>query len=143
MIESLISGSKKQYNNEKELNEDFFPLFQFINNSVFVGREFKRTKPVQISKNYAFKKYIPDSLYNTRYIVLYTTQELFLAIKTDDYLKSKEYIIVEKRYIEDGCYEFFGKTYNEYHNPLKVYIEIAMQTLSISNKNKEIEKRHK
>lgn len=30
MIESLISGSKKQYNNEKELNEDFFHYFNLL-----------------------------------------------------------------------------------------------------------------
>lgn len=62
----------------------------------------------------------------TKYIVLYATQELFL-IKRKDRILGEEYALINSRYTLDGNYEFFGPVYGEYRDTNKVYTEILEQ----------------
>lgn len=122
------------YSSFDELNKNFIRLSDFLKIAKFVGREFKRNKPI---KDYAgeddnsFRQIIDN---RTKYIVLYATQELFLIKRVDKY--RDKYALINSRYTLDGNYEFFGPVYEEYRDTKKVYSEIFNQVSEQMKKNK-------
>ena len=124
---------KTNYTTEEALNNDFIKLSEFLKRAKFVGREFKRTKP--LPNNYSFCQTVNDGV---KHIVLYATNELFLARRTGFIGHPDAYILIEKRYIEDGNYAFFGPIHNEYNNTIKIYNDIREQLKSTNKEYKEL-----
>lgn len=109
-----------------ELDNGYIELFDFINGSVFIGREFIRLEPVITYLNNECK--MNDKAYlcsDSKYIVLYAKDNVFLA----KYIcgRYEEYCIIDCRYITDGMYKFIGNVYDEYSDRGKVYLEIVNQ----------------
>ena len=119
----------KTYQSIQVMNKDFIKLSEFLKKAIFVGREFRRTKPVQHSSGYINKSFMESGLIKTRYIVLYATQDLFLIRRIDKYTGDK-YTLINSLYTLDGNYEFFGPVYREYKDINKVYYEILEQVTS-------------
>lgn len=130
-----IGNKNIVYHSIERMNQDYIKLSEFLEKATFVGRKFRRTKPIINTDGEEDLTYTKDSLatvINTQYIVLYATQELFL-IKRIDMMHKDEYSLIVSKYTLDGNYEFFGPVYEEYKDKNKVYTEILEQ---VSNYNR-------
>jgi len=120
--------SKRVYSSIEKINNDFIELSDFLEKATFVGREFKRTKPTKERWGDHDNSYL---LYNSNFsfqnIVLYATQDLFLAIRIDNSSGKEEYTLINSIYTLDGNYGFFGPVYEKYRDKNKVYQEILAQ----------------
>lgn len=125
--------TKTNYTTEKTLNNDFIKLSEFLKRSKFVGREFKRTKP--LPNDNSFCQTVNDGV---KHIILYAMNELFLARRTGFIGHPDAYILINKKYIEDGNYTFFGPIHNEYNDPIKIYNDIREQLKSTNKEYKEL-----
>jgi len=133
--EPYIGNPTVKYCSIEKLNRDYIKLSDFLEKAIFVGRSFRRTKPIIDIYEKQDNTYTDDSfasIINTQYIVLYAMQDLFL-IKRKDAIHEDEYGLIDSRYTLDGNYEFFGPVYEEYNNKNRVYSEILEQ---ISKYNK-------
>ena len=126
---------EKRYNTEAEMKKDFIKLSTFLKKSTFIGKEFIRTKPMTLSNGKEDKSFMAPT-FGGKYIVLFATQELFLAKRTGFVGHQDSYVLIEQRYISDGNYKFVGKTYNEYRDINKVYSEIKEQIRTSFEKQK-------
>lgn len=128
---------QKEYNSIKELNKHFIKLSDFLNESIFIGREFKRTKPIKIRTGKNDRSYMKEFKGTPQIIVLYAAKDLFLAIKItkSQILGGDRYILINSEYTLDENYYFFGPEYVEYRDKNKVYREILEQ-VSGHNKGK-------
>lgn len=129
--------TQKDYNSIRELNKYFIKLSDFFKESTFVGREFKRTKPIKLSDGRSDRSYMLDFKTLPQTIVLYATKDIFLARRIEKLKLYGEdsYILINSRYTLDGNYEFFGPEYVGYRDKDKVYKEILEQ-VSDYNKGK-------
>jgi len=132
MIRCNLIQIVRKYKSKTDMEEDFIRLSDFLERSVFVGREFRRTKPTKTASGQDDKSYMDGS--TIKYIVLYATQDLFLIKWLG--LNEDKYALVNSRYTLDGNYEFFGKVYEEYRDTRKVYSEIMEQIEKSRNKNR-------
>ena len=119
----------RDYNKREELAKDFIKLSDFLNIATFVGRQFIRTSHRLTLNGKVDKSFMPsnESSSKEKYIVLYAMQDLFLIRVVDDPLTSDRYELINSKYTIDGNYKFIGKTYPEYKDKQKVYIEIFEQ----------------
>ena len=103
-------------------------MSEFLKKATFVGRQFNRTKPITSALGKEDKSYMNSNsgISETKYIVIYATQELFL-IKRINRILGQKYDLIDSRYALDGNYEFFGPVYEEYSDTNKVYREILEQ----------------
>lgn len=134
MLECRQPYLKKSYSSFDELNKNFIRLSDFLKIAKFVGREFKRNKPIKDYAGEDDNRYCLLKNDGTKYVVLYATQELFL-IKWINNLFD-EYALIKSRYTSDGNYEFFGPVHEEYRDTKKVYSEIFNQVSEQMKKNK-------
>lgn len=127
--------AQKEYNSIRELNKHFIKLSDFFKESTFVGKEFKRTKPIKLKDGRNDRSYMHDFKGHPQIIILYATKDLFLArrIEKSKIFGEDSYILINSRYTLDGNYEFFGPEYIEYRDKDKVYREILKE---VSNYNK-------
>lgn len=126
MCENLLDWDRREktYKSINKLNKDFIKLSQFLSKATFVGRQFRRTKPI--------KDYIgcDNTSYMSGvdiYIVLYCTQDLFLVKSINPILGHESYGLINSQYTLDGNYEFLGPVYEEYRDKEQVYYEILQQ----------------
>ena len=75
----VFDVTQKNYNSIRELNKYFIKLSDFFKESTFVGREFKRTKPIKLKDGRNDRSYMHDYKGHPQIIVLYATKDLFLA----------------------------------------------------------------
>ena len=114
-----------RYVSLEDIDNGYISLFKFINEGLFIGREFIRTSPM-ITYIDGYK--IKDNAYlcsDSKYIVIYAMNNIFLA----KYIcgNNEEYCIIDCRYINDGMYGFVGDVYEEYSDRYRVYFEIVKQ----------------
>lgn len=124
---NIASKKSRLYNSLEELNNDFIKLSDFLNKATFVGRKFRRTKPLGANFGKTDRSFMNTSL--DEHIVLYATQDLFLA-KEINYSGDDAYTLIYSRYTLDGNYVFYGPVYSEYKDTQKVYSEIMEQLSS-------------
>lgn len=129
---SYSNSVERVYKDIEQLESDFVKLSDFLDKATFVGRKFRRTKPVihhtgKGDKSYMF---VDDKYY---YIVLYAMQDLFLVMKHS--YNGDEYLLINSQYTLDGNYEFYGEVFQEYADKDMVYREILEQ---IENKNRKL-----
>lgn len=125
-FEMKSGNAIRHYNSLDDLRKDFTSLREFLDKSTFVGREFKRTKPIINEITGKFDKSYMHDIGDNKEIVLYATQELFLVRSFDEILGNK-YELINSKYVQDGNYEFFGPIYDEYKDKTFVYQEIMKQ----------------
>ncbi len=134
-------GEKKEraYQNIGQINKTYIRLCDFINEAEYIGKTFKRTKP--ISENN-----IQDSSYMTTtddfsIKVLYKTDEVMLIEYSYNFYKKKisELEIMEKKYFIDNNYEFIGEKDNRYINKKELYLKLLDQF----NQRYELYKKYK
>lgn len=128
---------QKRYSSIRELHKYFIKLSDFFKESTFVGREFKRTKPIKLSDGRNDRNYMHDLKGSPQIIVLYATKDLFLAIQIEKshIFGGDRYILINSGYTLDGNYKLFGPEYIGYRDKDKVYREILEQ-VSGYNKGK-------
>lgn len=149
----------------EEINNRFISLFDFLKDATFVGREFRRTKPVyrfaNVPINTGFVRGINRRFYliesrdrvktdrsfmnsnedGSKYIVLYEKDNIFLVRNiNNNNCFSDEYMIIGCNYTCDGNYEFFGDVYEEYMDREKVYLGYLEQ-INGYNKKKYVKTR--
>ncbi len=134
MVNCEVPYLKRSYSSLNELNKNFIRLSDFLKIAKFVGREFKRNKPIKDYAGLDDNSFRQTKDNRTKYIVLYATKELFLIKRIDNL--SDEYALINSRYTLDGNYEFFGPVYEEYRDTKKVYSEIFNQVSEQMKKNK-------
>lgn len=129
--------TQKEYNSIKELNKYFIKLSDFLKESTFVGREFKRTEPIKLPDGRSDRSYMHDFKSSPQIVVLYAAKDLFLAIQIEksQILGGDRYILINSKYTLDGNYKFFGPEYIEYRDKDKIYREI-LEGVSGYNKGK-------
>lgn len=129
--------TQKDYNSIRELSKYFIKLSDFLKESTFVGREFKRTKPIKLKDGRSDRSYMNEFKSAPQIVVLYATKDLFLAIQIEksQIFGGDRYILINSRYTLDGNYKFFGPEYIGYQDKDKVYREILEQ-VSGYNKGK-------
>lgn len=129
----------KKYISLDELDRGYISLYDFINDGLFIGREFRRISPVIIyygignnNSRIIDNRYLKIDDYDNKYIVLYEKDNTFLVKCM--YGNKGLYGIVDCRYIQDGNYEFIGDVYEEYMDREKIYLDIVKQ-IDIKCKN--------
>lgn len=120
MVECHDRLTTMEYPNENELSKDFSTLIYFLTNSQFIGREFRRTKPLKIGDRLC-TSFMENS---ENIIALYASLDLIIAKQAD------KFVIIEGRFLVDGNYEFLGEIHNEYRDRRMVYGQIQQQVLS-------------
>ncbi len=109
------------YNNKKDMEKHFTSLVNFLDNAIFVGRKFERTKPVNDADGWEDFGYMCSE----GDIVLYAMQDLFLTYNN----VSSEYKLISYKYTLDGKYIFFGPIYYEFKDKRKIYYDIENQVI--------------
>jgi hypothetical protein len=118
------SYTNRDYKSFKKLNVDFISLSEFLEKAEYVGRYFKRTKPIGRDKSYMqedrsiFLLYLYDNVAIYRII----EEDIFSG---DDY---EEYKVLSCRYLEDGNYEFYGDYIESFNDKAGVYNAIYEQS---------------
>jgi hypothetical protein len=116
--------AQRDYESLEELNVDFISLSEFLEKAEYVGRYFKRTKPIGRDKSYMqedrsiFLLYLYDNVAIYRII----EEDIFSG---DDY---EEYKVLSCRYLEDGNYEFYGDYIESFNDKAGVYNAIYEQS---------------
>lgn len=136
MISNELYPLIKDYKSVENMNKDFIKLSDFLDISVFVGKEFVRTAPRITSRGKIDKGFMKTTLTKEKCIVLYAMQDLFLIIVKDDPFIDDRYELVSSKYTLDNNYKFIGKEYREYKDKAKVYKEIFKQLVGSPKKRK-------
>jgi len=121
---AMASCLDKVYKSMAEMERDFIKLSDFLDKAIFVGRNFRRTKPIVFQTGKVANMYMSetDEYYH---VVLYAMQDLFLVKK---YSKiGEEYQLINSQCTMDGNYEFYGEVFNQYADKDMVYREILEQ----------------
>lgn len=134
MVSNELYPLIKSYKDIKSMNKDFIKLSDFLNISVFVGKEFVRTSPRITSRGKIDKDFMKTTLTKEKYIVLYAMQDLFLIRVKDDPFIDDRYELVSSKYTLDNNYKFIGKEYSEYRDKTKVHKEIFKQLVGSPQK---------
>lgn len=106
---------EKTYKNKEEFNKDFISLHDFLSESTYVGRYFRRTKSINNDRTFMIE--------NGKYLVLYKNNNIMILL--NDIKEENEYVIVTKKYLEDGNYEFYGEINEEYRDIEALTIDIT------------------
>ena len=117
---------EETYKSTNKLDKDFIKLSQFLSKATFVGRQFRRTKPIKDYSGCDDTSYMNVSGVDIC-IALYCTQDLFLVKEINSILGLERYRLINSRYTLDGNYEFLGPVYEEYRDKEQVYSEILQQ----------------
>lgn len=141
-VECNSNISYDRYVSLNEIKSGYINLYDFIDNGIFVGREFIRTVPVitYLNKDNIFK----DNAYlcsESKYIVLYAKDNMFLAKYI--YGNYEEYCIIDCRYVNDGMYKFIGDVYEEYMDKEMVCLEIFKQIDDYCEKKSKVKVKNK
>ena len=128
MIEQSLLNTTKRFANKQELDKSFTRLTDFLEHARYVGRYFKRTKPVNSND----KSYMED---DNSALVLFATDRLML-IKYSGF-DSEKFEMLSPRYFEDGNFEFYGEFVGEYSDKTSLYQAINEQIVS-SNKRRSL-----
>lgn len=134
MVSNELYPLIKSYKDIESMNKDFIKLSDFLNISVFVGKEFVRTSPRITSRGKIDKDFMKTTLAKEKYIVLYAMQDLFLIRVKDDPFIDDRYELVSSKYTLDNNYKFIGKEYSEYRDKTKVHKEIFKQLVGSPQK---------
>lgn len=134
MVSNEVYPLIKSYKDIESMNKDFIKLSDFLNISVFVGKEFVRTSPRITSRGKIDKDFMKTTLTKEKYIVLYAMQDLFLIRVKDDPFIDDRYELVSSKYTLDNNYKFIGKEYSEYRDKTKVHKEIFKQLVGSPQK---------
>lgn len=109
-----IFKSQRQFKNKQELDKYFIKLLDFLDNSRYIGRYFKRTCPIKgRDRSYMWE--------NNCCLVLYATDNLMLV----KYYDSFE--MISPLYLKDGNFTFYGEYTDEYNDKPFVYQSIFKQ----------------
>ena len=97
----------------KELGDNFISLTSFLEQAEYIGKKFKRTKPLDGDFAYVHDEFsIPEV---DDVLALYKLDNLLLVYSRDGFNKKDyEYEILDTRYLEDGNYKFYGKENKEF-----------------------------
>lgn len=122
----LKEADYRTYNSKKMLDNEFTSLIDFLNKATFVGRKFRRLKPIEVEgiKDYSYTD-IQLKL-DGEVIVLFAMQDLFL-VKDMSYIFKEKYELISSKYLLDCNYEFYGNKYIEYNNKALIYKEVVKQ----------------
>ena len=121
---AMASSLDKIYKSIDEMERDFIKLSDFLDKATFVGRKFRRTKPIVFQAGKVAKMYMSETG-EYYHVVLYAMQDLFLVKK---YSKiGEEYQLINSQCTMDGNYEFYGEVFNQYADKDMVYREILEQ----------------
>lgn len=138
-----------------DINKRFIKLSDFIKDAKFIGREFRRIRPVCRYSKYksvsnGFVRgirrltFVPnncgiiedrsymENYENNKNIVLYMKDNMFLVKYISRY--GEIYKIIDCSYVCDGNYEFYGGVYEEYRDRDRVYSEVVNQIDSYNKK---------
>lgn len=117
-LELTCLDTKRIYSNEEELTKDFISLEDYLKESIPLGYQFQRTKPIIDIDGDKDYKYTRFNGYN-EYIALYNYDGIILAYQVnpyfDDYNYYEEsgyhkYTIIPAFYVKDGNYSLSGET---------------------------------
>jgi hypothetical protein len=117
----------KTYSDEIQLNKAFIKLTDFLDESNYIGRYFKRTALID---NQGFNYLLKDN----KILILYATKNIILT-KYKDIFK-EEFQILPPHFFEDGNFEFYGEYNDEYSNKKLLYKSIVKQIINY-NKGKQ------
>lgn len=128
-------GKKTEDKINEKNSEEYMSLIDFLKEAEFIGRKFKRTKPIEYDLKYTdpVEQNYCTVLYKTEYAML--VEEVFLGKRT---LK-----MMDKKYFEDKNYIFFEKIDKTYENTKKLYKSILEQIDKFSRKYEEPDEYHK
>ena len=105
----------------KKLKEKYIRLIDFLSEAQYIGKEFRRTEPLEIS-NIKITDYTKKEK-GTTTKVLYKTDYAMLAeykSKNSHYLE-----MIKPIYFEDKNYEFIGKKDNSYNDKKEIFKSVA------------------
>ena len=130
-VDSFEPKLQKIYESKSDMDEDFIKLSEFLDKATYVGKHFKRTKPIKIDSKYNDNSYMSDK--QLKYIVLYEYNDLFLTKEITPF--GECYFIIDSRYLLDKNYILYGPTYEEYKDKSKLYTEIFKQSTRLNEQN--------
>ncbi len=115
---------QKTYDSLEEANEKFIGLVSFLENAEYVGRYFRRTKPLK--DNILYTEGYNDTL------VLFKLGDIMIARcdYSDNDVPIYRYEPISEEYTKDGNYEFYGEVNNEYTDRPELFQAIFKQVYS-------------
>ena len=117
-----MEAEERFFTDKKELDRTFTRLLIFLNEAQYVGRYFKRTKPIEDNHDKSFMEN------NQGCLALYTDGKKML-VKCKDCDGTERYEMIHSYYLEDGNYDFYGEHTDAYKDKMKVYTEINQQII--------------
>ena len=123
--------AERNYESLEELNVDFISLSDFLEKAEYVGRYFKRTKPIGGDKSFMQEDRSIFLLYLYDNVAIYRIIEKDI-FSGDDY---EEYKILSCRYLEDGNYDFYGDCIESFNDKAGVYNAIYEQSFGQEQHN--------
>lgn len=125
------------YTSIEAAEETFIKLSDFIEESIFIGKEFERTKPVITLEGLKDTRYMKTNKYTKaeKNIVLYAMQDLFLIKVENTMTNESHYEVAPAIYTLDGNIKISGNIHPEYKDKIKVYTDILKQLID-NNKQK-------
>ena len=118
--------ASKAFSSMDELNKEFISLRSFLQQGEYVGKNFKRTKPLNGICFYMQNEFsIPEC---DDILALYRYGDILLVYGRDGFNTIKpEYSLISAEFLEDGNYSFYGKKNKEYYDQEAVYEAVKKQ----------------
>ena len=117
----LKAEAKKLFRNKEHVEQKFISLGDFLKDAEYVGRYFRRTEPIENCTQ-------EDMSYMSKdcdYLALFKTKDAMIISRI--FAGEPQYKVVDKRYLEDGKYEFFGPYNEEFNDKAALYQDIYKQ----------------
>lgn len=112
-ISMAINMPVNKYDSIEEVNEEFISLLDVMNKGKYVGKEFKRTKPLD-----AISIGIEPEEYNP--IVLYKYDDIMLGLFDRD-CENHSYGLISRIYTDDNNWTLKDKVYSDYDDKQTVF----------------------
>lgn len=126
----LKAQAKKLYRDEEHLSQRFISLREFLRDAEYVGKYFRRTEPIDDcnKEDTTYMSKDPDNL------ALFKTKDAMIISTT--FAGEQQFKIVDRRYLADGKYEFFGNYNDEYNDKADMYQAVFEQLRRNRKKNR-------
>ena len=114
----IIAPMTRTFKSKADLEKSFTRLTEFLDKARYVGRYFRRTDSLESNGDRSF------SNKDGRVLVLYATDDLMIIRHS---FIEEEFGILDRRYLKDGKYEFYGQPTDKYRDKPSLYRAINEQ----------------
>ena len=124
----LKSEPKKLFCNKERFDKKYISLRDYLSQAEYIGKYFRRTEPISTG-TYSDSSFMSKD-YDT--LALFKNDNIMIFLK--QFAGEYRFSIINKNYLEDGKYEFFGEYTDKYNDKSELYQAIFKQLTYKSKK---------